>query len=59
MCGCGRIVADKVCKITVLLENSSKVVNLPLKVVLRDDDPSDLVVETSHQNSCTSCWSDA
>lgn len=55
MCGCGRIVADKVCKITVLLENSSKVVNLPLKVVLRDDDPSDLVVETSHQNSCTSC----
>ena len=42
---------DKVCKITVQLENSSKVVNFLLNVVLHVDDPSGPVVETSHHTS--------
>ena len=47
--GCwGRSIADKVCREPILLEDSSKVVNFLLKVVLRVDDPSSPVVETLH-----------
>ena len=42
---------DKVCRETVLLEDSSKVVNFLLKVVLRADDLSGPVMETSHHTS--------
>ena len=44
-------IADKVCRVTILLEDSSKVVNFLLKVVLRVDDPSGPVVETFHHTS--------
>ena len=40
-----------VCRVTVLLEDSSKVVNFLLKVVQRADDLSGPVVETSHHTS--------
>ena len=39
------------CRVPVLLEDSSKVVNFLLKVGLRIDDPSGPVVETSHHTS--------
>ena len=42
---------DKVCRITVLLEDSSQVVNFLLNVVLCADDPSGPVVEPSHHTS--------
>ena len=42
--------ADKVCKTSVPLEDSSKVVNF-LNVLLGADDPSDPVVQTSHHPS--------
>ena len=51
LCGWGRSIADEVCKVTVLFENSSKVVKFLQKVVLRVDDPSGPVVETSHHTS--------
>ena len=51
MGGWGRSIADKVCKITVKLEDSSKVVNFLLKVVLCADDLSGPVMETSHYTS--------
>ena len=38
---------DKICRVTVLLEDSSKVVNFLLKVVLHVDSSSP-VVKTSH-----------
>ena len=47
----GRSVADKVCRVTVLLEDSSKVVNFLLKVVLHADNPSGLVMEAFHHTS--------
>ena len=43
--------ADQVCRVPILLEDSSKVVNFLLKVVLRVDDPSGPVMETSHHAS--------
>ena len=46
---------DKVCRITLLLENSSKVVNFLLKVVLRADDLSGPVVETPLHTSLHVC----
>ena len=46
MCEWGRIVAGKVRRTTVLLEDSSNVVNFLLKVVLRVDDPSGPFMET-------------
>ena len=42
---------DKVCRVTVLLEDSSKEVNFLLKVVLHADNPSGPVVETSQHTS--------
>ena len=48
LCGWSRSVADKVCRVSVLLQNSSKVVNFLLMVALRADNPSGRVVETSH-----------
>ena len=42
LCGWGRSIADKVCRVTVLLQDSSKVANFLLMVVLRVDDPSAL-----------------
>ena len=48
LCGWDRCVADKICRITILLDNSSKVVNFLVKLVLRADDPSGLVAEPSH-----------
>ena len=42
---------DKVCRVRVLLEDDSKVVNFLLKVVLHADNPSGRVVETSHHTS--------
>ena len=51
LCGWGRSIADEVCKVTVLFENSSKVVKFLQKVVLRVDDPSGPVMETSHHTS--------
>ena len=51
LCGRGRGIADEVCRTTVLLEDSSKVVNFLLKIVLRADDPSGPIMETSHHPS--------
>ena len=51
LCGRGRAIADEVCKITILLEDPSKVVNFLLKVVLHVDDPSGPIIETSHHTS--------
>ena len=47
----GTTIADKACKVTVLLEDFSKMVNFLLKVVLHVDNPSGPVVETSHHTS--------
>ena len=41
---------QKHCRITVLLQESSKVVNFLLKVVLHADDFSGTIVETFHHN---------
>ena len=51
LCGRGRAIADEVRKITILLEDPSKVVNFLLKVVLHVDDPSGPIIETSHHTS--------
>ena len=48
----GRGITDKVCRVTILLEDSTKVVKFLLKVVLRVDDPTGPVVEISHYTSC-------
>ena len=42
---------DKVCRVPILLEDSSKVVSFLLKCVQHVDDPSGPVVETSHHTS--------
>ena len=42
---------DEVHRITVLLEDPSKVVNFLLKVVLHADDPSGPIMETSYHPS--------
>ena len=47
---------DKVCKVTVLREDFSEVVDFLLKVVLCVDDPSGPVVETSHHISFRMGW---
>ena len=49
--GWGRNIVDKVCRVTVLLQDSSKMVNFLLKIVLLADDLSGPVVETSHHTS--------
>ena len=51
LCGWSRGIADEVCRITVLLEDPSKVVNFLLKVVLFVDDPSGPIIKTSHHTS--------
>ena len=56
LCGWGRSIADKVCRVAILLEDSSKVVNFLLKVVLRADDPPGPVMETSHHISLHMGW---
>ena len=50
-CGWGRNIADKVCRVSVLLQNSCKVVNFLLKVVLCADDLAEPVVETSYHTT--------
>ena len=47
---------DKVCRVIVLVEDSSKVVNFLLKVVLHADNPSGPVVETSQHTSLHVPW---
>ena len=56
LCGWERSIADKLCRITVLLEDSSQVVNFVLKFVLCVDDPSSSVVETPHYISLHVDW---
>ena len=48
LCGWGRSIANEVCGIIVLLEDSSKVVNFLQKVVLCGDNPPGPVLEASH-----------
>ena len=47
---------DKVCRVTVLLQDCSKVANFLLKVVLCADDLPGPVMETSHHTSFHVGW---
>jgi len=51
MHGWARSIADKVCRVTILLQDSSEVVNFLLKVALCANGLSGSVVEASHHSS--------
>ena len=51
-----RSIADKVCRVTILLQDSSKVVNFLLKVVLCADDLSGPVMEAYHHTLLHVGW---
>ena len=50
------LVGQKHCRVTILLEDSGKVVNFLLNVFLFIDDFSDPVVKTSHNTSYYAGW---